>query len=410
MTDRSRLSRLTDAPDYVGALPAAHAHFPCLDGLRAIAALSVVVHHVASQTGTNTSTRLGAFTARMDIGVSIFFLLSGFLLYQPYVAARLDGRPMPDGGRFLWRRFLRIMPAYWAALIVFMYGFRTFPVHSLAERISYFTLTQIYDRLHITGGIVQSWTLAIEVTFYLFLPFLAFVAGRWLVWSTNKVRAELCVVGGLFVFGWGFHIATVALHRHSTVSTQWLFSTLDMFALGMFLSVVYAWTTRQRSPPRVVVFVGDHPAPCWGVAAVLFVIVSTQLGMPRGYFVDLTRRQELLRSLFYESTAFFLLLPAVFGDQRRGWIRRGLQLRPVVWLGLVSYGIYLWHRDLLLWIDQHGGQDWIPHFRFLSMLVMTLTLTLPAAWLSYVLIERPLQRFRNRGLGRGRRSPQPGRA
>jgi len=385
-------------------LPATHAHFPCLDGLRAIAALSVLVHHVASQTGANTSTRLGAFTARMDIGVPIFFLLSGFLLYQPYVAARLDRRPIPDTARFWWRRFLRIMPAYWAALIVFMYVFRTFPVHSLAERISYFTLTQIYDRLHITGGIVQSWTLAIEISFYLFLPLLAFVVGKLLVAPANVLRAELFVVGGLFVFGWGFHIGTVALHEHATVTTQWLLSTLDLFALGMFLSVVYAWSVRRPTPSRVVKFVGDHPALWWVIAAALFFVVSTQLGLPKGPFVDFTRRQELVKTLFYELAAFFVLLPAVFGDQQHGWIRRGLQLRPVVWLGLVSYGIYLWHRDFLLWIDQHGGQDWVPSFRFASMLVMTLALTLPAAWLSYVLIERPLQRYRDRVPGRRSRT------
>jgi peptidoglycan/LPS O-acetylase OafA/YrhL len=69
-------------------------HFPCFDGLRALAALSIVLTHVAFASGANSPNVLGAFFARMDGGVAMFFVLSGFLLYRPFVLAHLhDGAP-----------------------------------------------------------------------------------------------------------------------------------------------------------------------------------------------------------------------------------------------------------------------------------------------------------------------------
>lgn len=89
-----------------------HAHFPCFDGLRAIAAGAVLLHHAGFATGYSGSGRFGQLTAHGDAGVSIFFLISGFLLYRPFVNAHLSGRSPTSADRFLWRRALRILPGY----------------------------------------------------------------------------------------------------------------------------------------------------------------------------------------------------------------------------------------------------------------------------------------------------------
>jgi len=90
----------TDAGgDAVGGLESAvgtehpeRMQFPSFDGLRALAALSVLLHHVAFASGITTGSRFGPYTARFDVGVAVFFLISGFLLYRPFVAARLAGQ------------------------------------------------------------------------------------------------------------------------------------------------------------------------------------------------------------------------------------------------------------------------------------------------------------------------------
>src|SRR4051794_36541578 len=90
--------------------------FPLMDSLRAIAVIAVLLTHASyfvAQTGTGVLRHL-----RFDMGVTIFFVISGFLIYRPWVRARLRGEPSPLVRVYAWRRFLRIVPGYWVALTV----------------------------------------------------------------------------------------------------------------------------------------------------------------------------------------------------------------------------------------------------------------------------------------------------
>src|ERR1700691_422377 len=101
-----------------GPLPAPEAvdettrprHFPCFDGLRAIAAILVVLVHTSFASGFTVRSAAGIYTARLEVGVSVFFLISGFLLYRPFAASHIAGGAPPAIGKFWVRRFLRIMP------------------------------------------------------------------------------------------------------------------------------------------------------------------------------------------------------------------------------------------------------------------------------------------------------------
>ena len=91
--------------------------FPLVDPLRAIAAIAVLGTHAAFFAGAEyPGSLVGHFTQRLEVGVAIFFCISGFLLYRPFVAAREREQAMPAVGAYAWRRFLRIVPAYWVAL------------------------------------------------------------------------------------------------------------------------------------------------------------------------------------------------------------------------------------------------------------------------------------------------------
>ena len=92
--------------------------YPLVDAVRAIAALLILAYHAAFVLGGLTPDGAGRWFAHLNVGVPLFFAISGFLLYRPFVAARLDGRP-PPGLRAYWvRRALRIVPAYWLALTI----------------------------------------------------------------------------------------------------------------------------------------------------------------------------------------------------------------------------------------------------------------------------------------------------
>jgi len=376
---------------------AAATRFPCFDGFRAIAALSVLVTHVGFTSGLNGRSSFGAYTARMDIGIAVFFLISGFLLYRPFVAARFADRPGPRVMPYFWRRALRIFPAYWIALtvVVFVLGHGPRDVKSLAL---WYGLVHIYSYEHVIGPIVQSWTLGTEISFYLFLPAYAWFMSR-VVGGTSerrRVRTELAGLALLYVSAFAFRsvlLAGDASPRVNGTLTKWLFANTDLFALGMLLAVVSVWVSqddRRRAPLSL-----DHPwAPgaCWALAGLFFWVVSTRLGLPR-QTIDYEPLGELAQQFLYGVIALLVLVPGVFGPQDRGLVRALLRHPVLQLLGLISYGLYLWQN---VWVEEYV--DWADARLFATpfgeMLMVVLVLSIAAAGISYVAIERPVLRLK----------------
>jgi peptidoglycan/LPS O-acetylase OafA/YrhL len=378
------------------------ARFPCFDGFRAIAALSVLVFHVAASAGSSLRRDgPGPYVSRLDFGVAVFFLISGFLLYRPFVASRLADRPGPAVLPFFRRRFLRIYPAYWVATVAVVYVFRSWAGSTISDTkqfVLYFSLLHIYDFGSIFAPLLQAWTLATEVAFYLFLPVWAFAMRRWSVTRSpaRRVRGELLGLGALFACGFTYRavVLVCAPDDRAGQLLMWLPAWFDLFAVGMALAVVSVWTGMRGGPAP---FGLDHPrapAVCWALAALTFWTVATRIGVdPR--FPGFTTMQDIGVHELYGVTALFLLLPGVFGSQDTGAIRRILRSRVAQALGLVSYGIYLWHEN---WISEY--LDWrnarVFHTPFWPLLGAVLALTLVSAAVSYVVVERPALRLKYR--------------
>ncbi len=388
-------------------------HFDCFDGLRAIAALLVVLHHVGFATGENVREGTVAhMLSRMDSGVAIFFLISGFLLYRPFVAARLADRPPGAPGPFFRRRFLRIFPAYWAALVGITLFFGFFVGQGIVGLKGWFIhlfLLQIYDSQRFFHGISQSWTLAVEVSFYVFLPIYAWTIRRIArigssTGSTRaKVRLELVGLVALFAVSIAFKAFVFwgPSDYVSKLGEYWLPANLDLFSMGMLLAVVSAWVATRPETPPLVARVGRIGGWWWVISAIAFWVVSTRLGLTGDINIRIGGSTAYLKQYLYGAMAFFLLLPAVFGSERRSVARSFLRFGPVAWIGLISYGIYLWHQAWILkalqWTDSvvAGG---IPHGPFWKVLAIVLACTIPTAALSYYLLEQPLMRRRGRSV------------
>ena len=167
--------------------------FPLFDSLRALAAISILVVHVGIFSGVYGNSWYGPYIANLDIGVPFFFLLSAFLLYRPFVAARVEGRDYGSLLTYARRRFIRIVPAYWAVLTI------SAVVPGMAGAFSsnwwvYYGLLQNYPIYTGEGncsaaapnaldtfrcGVPPAWSLAVEVMFYAALPVFA-LAAAWL--------------------------------------------------------------------------------------------------------------------------------------------------------------------------------------------------------------------------------------
>jgi peptidoglycan/LPS O-acetylase OafA/YrhL len=364
-------------------------HFPCFDGLRAIAATLVVLVHTSYASGFTLRSSAGIYTARFEIGVSVFFLISGFLLYRPFAASHMAAGAAPAVGKFWARRFLRIFPAYWLAFAITNYVMHIDRhVHpGWKSLLIYLALLQVYFPSHALTGITQAWSLCTEVAFYLFLPLFAVVLSSRRRSDRSQLGRELVAVGVLFATGLGVRFWLLHLHTPlASVALEWLPACLDLFALGMLLAVLSGWLTHRDSTPRWL-WNPVMPWLSWSVAIGMLWAVS-HLGVSRSPLEHNTPGRGLALEVLYGLFAFFLLLPAVFGPQRTGVIRAALRWKPIAALGIVSYGVYLWHQA---WVDKYlqwtGALFRVP---LLEMFGAVLGLAVVSATASYLLVERPI--------------------
>ena len=183
---------------------------PAVEGMRACAAIGVVVTHVAFDTG-HSSGFDGRLFGRFDLAVAVFFTLSGFLLWRSHAAAARGLAPRPATGHYLRSRVVRIMPAYLVAVVVILTLLPDGNHPNLTVWLANLSLTQVYVPLTLTGGLTQMWSLSVEVTFYLALPILALLARRLPV----PARVPVIVVVAAASFAWGlipFHVPIVGIN------------------------------------------------------------------------------------------------------------------------------------------------------------------------------------------------------
>jgi peptidoglycan/LPS O-acetylase OafA/YrhL len=363
--------------------------------MRALAVFSVLVVH-AAVFGRVGDSIAGKLLLHLNVGVTIFFLISGFLLYRPFIAHRTGGGASPAIGTYARRRLLRILPAYWLVLAVLIVlpgltgipgsgGIQQFALlHTLPLGDGPACVTSVAD-----CGLAQTWSLVVEFTFYAALPLYVIAAaalarGRS---SHSWLRAELTLLAVLAAASTLLHFVVVDTAGVASAVGGTVLGYFLWFALGMAMALVsVAIAGRDGGPPRFVGTIGSHPDRFWLAALVIYLACALVLPATP-YLVG--GGDQLLAYLAFGLVALLLMLPAVFADSEGGAPRAFLSARPVAWLGLISYGIFLWHYVVAL---EFGvpGEGW----SFLPLLLVTIAITVPVAAASYYLLERPLLRFK----------------
>ncbi len=331
---------------------------------------------------------MAPFLARLNYGVTLFFLLSGFLLYRPFAAAAVASGPHPRIGDFWWRRAVRIFPAYLLATVVTL-AWLTVPRRSdTSTWWSYLTLTQTYTAHDTNASLQQMWTLAVEVSFYAVLPLVALAARRR--FRRNEVRGQLCLIGLFVIVAVAWSVFAHARYGDITAVLLWLPGFLDWFALGMLLALARALPDTGHRWCQVLRQWAAYPGTCWLIGAILYWLSTLPLAGPRN-LLPATGWEWFAQHWLFGSSAFFFLLPLMLGNSR--WPNRLLGNRVMRWLGTISYGVYLWHLGILLTL-QHlfGWRTFGGHFLPLFLLTAAAATLLAAT--SWYLLERPLlQRF-----------------
>lgn len=373
--------------------------FPALDSLRAVAAIAVLATHAAFWAGAYTLPVWGTPLSRLDVGVAVFFVLSGFLLSRPWIARHRAGLPPPSTLHYLWKRALRLVPVYVVTVVAALTLLPGNRDAGPGEWLTTLLLGNIYVDDQLPDGLTQMWSLSTEVAFYVVLPGLMWLAlsrvrrpGRDRLWL---VAAGMTLVSVVWLMD-----LSVRWDGGGTMIRLWLPSYLVWFAVGIVLAScdvrsrdhnggTDALTGRVTAVLREM---GRSPGLCWLAAAALFVIASTPLAGPAD-LTPTTLGAALTKNLLYAAIAGLVILPGVFGPPA-GLFVRVLSLPVLRHVGHLSYGIFCVHLILLELVA-----DWrdMPLFegRGLELFVLTLAASLVVSEVLHRLVERPSLRLRN---------------
>ena len=363
-----------------------------LDALRAIAALMVVGMHtvILAPEPVHPNPVLHLVRSHLWTGVDLFFSLSGFLIAGPWLRALLEGRALPERGGYVARRVARIVPGYWVALTAVILLVAPAPLNPAAV-VSHYLFVHNWVPGESRDLFVVAWTLAIEIFFYLLVPVGAILIRRRHPEAVSARRLVRIVVGiGLvslvWSLAWGLAFDHVPLlQRHvddwRTVITDNLPAQLVLFCPGMLLALLVAERERAGGERR---WWERLPSSVWLAISVVVWLAAIAAGAPQHRFTDAIR-DELLMPI----ACGIPLLVFLRGGPVVRWISRWLA--PV---GVISYGVYLWHWTVGMWLSAHGVQiatggqwlDWLIAFALLC------AIALPISLVSWVVVERPALR------------------
>jgi peptidoglycan/LPS O-acetylase OafA/YrhL len=357
--------------------------YEAIEGLRAVAAGAVLLHHFFLANPPAKS--LLRYTHHLEFGVPVFFVISGFVLYRPWVDAGVGSIDAGAVLRYACRRVARIVPAFWVALTVAAAAGLAEGATS-AHPLTYYGFLQVYSIHTAFNGLGVAWSLGTELTFYAILPLLAIGVIR--IGGKRSAAAAA-----------GLVIATLAV-RYVSFSEQLpalaftLAGTLDWFVIGMALA-----TVAVRRPEWIA---RVNPAAALAAAIGLLVLMGA-LQLPWGviaYNPNPSAAGSITAHLFYGAIGLMFVLAATSAEHRRsGLVARLLRNRAAIWLGTVSYGIYLWHIPVIGEVTRIVGRGWLPNNNAIQLVAVAVGTTVTAS-LSWILLERPIVRSR---LVRGRR-------
>jgi peptidoglycan/LPS O-acetylase OafA/YrhL len=312
--------------------------------------------------------------------VFLFFALSGYLLYLPFARRDFASGNSIRLGRYLGNRAVRILPLYYAVLVVFLLTIEHGGTLDQWWRFAVFGESFSSHTVGTVDG--PMWSLVVELHFYLLLPVLA--AGIRVVARRSYLRAGLI----LAVLAGASLVLRIALVLHPAHhDLRWEYSlptTFLFFVSGLALALVRVrW---EAGPPRWLV------GPLGNGNTWLLASLPLWLLTFWRYDLDVAA-----------AVASFLVVGAAALPLRRGRLVRSLDWRPLAVLGTASYSLYLWHMPI---VQEVSGARWSPS-GFLPLLAILLPLCIVVALVSYALIEAPFLRLRRNWSSRSRPLPAP---
>lgn len=388
-------------------------YFPELQGIRALAVLAVITIHsafAAGQIGFGDQPGNGALAVVLERftreSLPILFALSGFLLYRPFALTTIAGaRQTYNLGSYAWRRALRIFPAYWllavVALSTSLFTMGQEQASGFWHVVRVLTMQHVYVPGGIPTGMESTWSMATEIAFYALLPLLAWSFHRMAGGAATpeaKARRILLPIVAIMLIGYAFS----AWSHHPSlgpypVQGNWPIGWFGYLAVGMALATLSAAAESGGwlAPYRLI---ARYPGGTWLVALGVTILYCFSPMGDQGTANYPTTEVVLFNQPIDLLIVFLLLAPLTVPDLRSRFIATVLTVRPLQFIGRISYAMFLWHiPSIYLW-NLWGSTN------FPLALLLVHGTAFAAALVSYYAVERPTLRLRNK-LGKGSVEP-----
>jgi peptidoglycan/LPS O-acetylase OafA/YrhL len=372
---------------------------PALDGVRTLAVLLVMFFHawwVMPERIALGANALSQPVYYLWTGVHLFFVLSGFLLFLPYARWIQGGRDRPSARLFYRRRFLRIVPAYWASLVILsLVGPKT--GGSFLDMLVHAVFLQNFSEKTVYSINGVFWTMAVEVQFYAVLPLLALalslLARRLGLWVALTIFVPALVLASAASV-WLRAVPALAgnaLIYNIALRPEALTNWINIFGFGIACSILYVAIQRND---QMLTLLKDRwsrwnveTAATWAFALAALVWLALTFIPP----LHTTPWNDMGFGLTYALALLGILLGSKL-------IRLPFEWRPVRFVGLISYSLYIWHLVIMRLVEPRllrigSGPRVIVGF-LIECLVGILV-----AYASYLLFERPFIAARRRAHG-----------
>jgi len=367
-----------------------------LDSLRGLSTILIVVYHISFVSGYTVAhaNSSGAYIDRLNIGVAIFFVLSGFLIFRPFAHSLIHGSPLPKTRNYYLKRAARILPGYWLALFV-LAGLDALTIVNTSGFIRNVFIVHSFTEHNVFTGIRQAWTLVIEMSFYVVVPAFAYVFVRQTKRRNGPVVVSTLLKALSFLF-LGAYAFRLFIHQIDfwflDTAHIWLPSHMDTLALGMGLAVLVEAPASAKTLLKVKNFIANHTGS-FVVCSVFVWLISANINMAIG----LNRTEfhiDLLGHFLYGIASVLLVAPFCVDSQ--ALLVKAVSFRLFTWLGTISYGIYLWH---MAFLGGNFAEKYMPYTENDGQVLLRFLVVIPAsiaiASLSYCVLERPIMRAIN---------------
>jgi peptidoglycan/LPS O-acetylase OafA/YrhL len=346
--------------------------YPSLNGLRALSITLVIIYHLDLQTDIFKSLLeiwwcspfIKSFLNSGNLGVNVFFVISGFLITSLLLQEEMNSNAISIKNFYI-RRTLRIFPAYYTMLLVYLilqfYGYIQISKISWLTAITY---TKYFNGFYLDWYTRHAWSLSVEEHFYIIWP-LIFTIGK-------NIRKYFTIFLIIIV-----PVIKIYLNFHPIfwISDYCIFTRVDSIAVGCFVAFYIDRIVKKLEPHWTKVF-------CLS-AIILFLMWTFPSFANKLYLSGIFSPIRLARMTIVNSSISLIVVYSVFGP--KGIWYRILNLKIINYIGLLSYSLYLWQEVFIF-----RTTYWF------NLFPLNIFLVLISAVCSYYLIEKPFLKLKSK--------------